>query len=73
MKPSGSMFGGETCVPLGDGNRTFPKKWHQTETFCVRVPWGWVLAYVHVIFPARVNTNSIMGKRRTNANKSFFQ
>lgn len=66
------MLGGETCIPLGDGNRTFPKEWHQTETFYVGVPGGWVLAHVHVIFPAGVNTNSIMGRGRTSVNKSFF-
>ena len=69
MKSSGFVLGGETCVPSDDGNRTFPMKWHQTETFCLRVPWVWVLACIHVIIPTQVNTDCIMGKGRTNANK----
>lgn len=67
-----TVFGGETCIPSGGDNRTFPKKWHQiTETFCVRVPWGWVLAFVPVITPALVNTT--LSRVRTELMLTVFQ
>ena len=71
MKASGSVFR-ETGVPWDDGDRTFPEKWHQTEAICLRVSWVCISAGIHVINPLLVNTDSILGKGRTNANIIFF-